>query len=74
MYTEFAIVPAGSSTVISVAVIALVLLGVAGLALSPAYGAVGLLHWYLTGRSAEFGANPGIYRSHLDRSMDQIRT
>ena len=38
MYTEFAIVPAGSSTVISAAVIALLLLGVAGLALSPAYG------------------------------------
>lgn len=38
MYTEFAIVPAGGSTAISAVVIVLLLLGVAGLALSPAYG------------------------------------
>ena len=38
MNTEFAIVPAGNSTALSVVVIAMLLLAAAGLALSPAYG------------------------------------
>ena len=37
MKTEFEIVPAGSSTAISVVLIALLLLGVAGLVLAPAF-------------------------------------